>query len=48
MGPETDPAYGGGHVFRYLNSVRDGEEYEDVGGRESVAGDSGRGFNIVG
>lgn len=48
MGPETDFADGGGDVFRYVYSVCDGEEYEDVGGGEGVAGDGGWGFDIVG
>lgn len=48
MGPETDPADGGGYVFRYINSVCDVDQYEDVGGGESVAGDSRWGLDIVG
>ena len=48
MGPETDPTDGGGDVFCYLYSVCDVQKYEDVGGREGVAGDSRGGLNIVG
>lgn len=48
MGPETDPADGGGDVFCYLYYVCNVEEYEDVGGGEGIAGDSWWGFNTVG
>ena len=48
MGPEADPADGGGDIFCYIYSVCNVDEYEDVGGGESVAGYSGWGLNIVG
>lgn len=47
MGPETDFTDGGGDVFRYLYSMRNVEQYEDVGGGEGIAGDSRWRLNIV-
>ena len=48
MGPETDFADGGGDVFHYVYAVCDGEEYQDVGGGEGIAGDGGWRVDIVG